>query len=73
LKVHDVIVRVGSESIATTADWDRALLSNQGKQVQVTVLRDRRQQTVTLQVDSKHRSQVRRPDGFDGVDAGSGS
>jgi C-terminal processing protease CtpA/Prc len=50
----DVILKVGIESIATSADWDRALRSNQGKPVQVTILRDKKQQTLTLQVDSKH-------------------
>jgi S1-C subfamily serine protease len=54
LKQHDVILKVGNESIATSADWDRALRSNEGKSVQITVLRDRRQQFLTLQVDSKH-------------------
>ncbi len=37
------------------AAWDRALRANQGKPVQVTILRDKKQQTLTLQVDSKHR------------------
>ena len=55
IKAFDVILKVGTEGIATTADWDRALRSNQGKPVQVTILRDRKQQTLTLQVDSKHR------------------
>jgi serine protease Do len=55
LKAFDVILKVGPEAIATTADWDRALRANQGKPVQVTILRDRKQQTLTLQVDSKHR------------------
>jgi len=54
LKPHDVILKVGGESIQTTADWDRALRSNEGKQVQITILRERRQQTLNLQVDSKH-------------------
>lgn len=54
LKPHDVIVKVGAEIIKTSADWDRALRSNEGKGVQITVLRDRRQQSMTLQVDSKH-------------------
>ena len=54
LKAFDVILKVGTEGIATTADWDRALRANQGKPVQVTILRDRKQQTLTLQVDSKH-------------------
>ena len=53
LKPHDVILKVGAESIQTTADWDRALRSNEGKQVQITILRERRQQSLNLQVDSK--------------------
>jgi membrane-associated protease RseP (regulator of RpoE activity) len=55
-KAFDVILKVGADSIATSADWDRALRSNVGKPVPVTILRDRKQQGVTLQVDSKHRS-----------------
>jgi S1-C subfamily serine protease len=58
LKAFDVILKVGSDSIATSADWDRSLRSNVGKPVQVTILRDRKQQTLSLQVDSKHRSAV---------------
>jgi S1-C subfamily serine protease len=54
LKPHDVILKVDNETITTSADWDRALRSNEGKSVQITLLRDRRQQTITLQVDSKH-------------------
>jgi serine protease Do len=54
LKAFDVILKVGADGIATTADWDRALRANQGKPVPVTILRDRRQQSVTLQVDTKH-------------------
>jgi serine protease Do len=57
-KAFDVILKVGADSISTSADWDRALRSNQGKPVQVTILRDRKQQTLTLQVDSKHRGAV---------------
>jgi hypothetical protein len=32
-----------------------------GKPVQVTILRDKKQQTLTLQVDSKHRGAVTAP------------
>ncbi len=55
-KSNDVILRVGADPVNTVSDWDRALRSNQGKSVQVTILRDKRQQTLTLQVDSKHRT-----------------
>lgn len=55
LREYDIILRVGPDAIRTTADWDRALKQNQNKQVQIAILRDRRQQTLTLQVDNKHR------------------
>jgi S1-C subfamily serine protease len=55
LKRYDVILKVDTESITTSADWDRAVRSNEGKSVQITLLRERRQQVVTLQVDSKRR------------------
>ena len=53
LHEYDIILRVGPEAIKTTADWERTLKANQGKQVQLAILRDSRQQTLTLQVDNK--------------------
>jgi len=65
LKAFDVILKVGNDPVSTTADWDRALRTNLNKPVQVTILRDRRQQTVTLQVDSKrHHSELEMEDFF---------
>ena len=58
LKAFDVILKVGSEPIATQADWERALHANRGKSVPVTVLRERRLLTLTLQVDSKRHSEL---------------
>jgi membrane-associated protease RseP (regulator of RpoE activity) len=55
LKAFDVILKVGAETITNLAGWERTLRASQGKPVQVTILRDRKQQTLTLQVDSKHR------------------
>jgi membrane-associated protease RseP (regulator of RpoE activity) len=63
-KAFDVILKVGSDSIMTSADWDRALRSNVGKPVQITILRDKKQQTLSLQVDSKHRGAVEYEDLF---------
>jgi len=65
LHVFDVILKVGTDPINTAADWERSLRSNEGKQVQVTVLRDRKQQTLNLQVDSKHHSELEWPECID--------
>jgi membrane-associated protease RseP (regulator of RpoE activity) len=58
LKAFDVILKVGADPITTLADWDRSLRANQGKPVQVTILRDKKQQTLTLQVDSKRHGKL---------------
>ncbi len=54
LKSFDVILKVGTEKVTNVAAWDRELRANKGKPIQVTILRDRKQQVLTLQVDSKH-------------------
>jgi membrane-associated protease RseP (regulator of RpoE activity) len=58
LKAFDVILKVDSDAVTTLADWDRALRANQSKTVQVTILRDKKQQTLSLQVDSKHKGEL---------------
>lgn len=68
-KAFDVVLKVGDDSIVTSADWERALRSHEGSQVTVTILRDKKQQMLTLQVDSKHRSAVEFKHGFTSADA----
>jgi membrane-associated protease RseP (regulator of RpoE activity) len=58
LRAFDVILKVGPDAISTSADWERSLHANKGKPVQVTILRDRKQQTLTLQVDSKRKTEL---------------
>ena len=53
LKPHDVILGIGAEAVATSSDWERLLRTNEGKPVQVEILRDRTRQLVLLQVDGK--------------------
>jgi hypothetical protein len=58
MKAFDIILKVGSENISTVSDWERSMRANQGKTVQITILRDKKQQTLTLQVDSKRRGEL---------------
>ena len=58
MKPFDVIMKVGAENISTFSDLERSMRANQGKSVQITILRDKKQQTITLQVDSKRRGAV---------------
>jgi serine protease Do len=49
LKAGDVITRVNNERMASRSDWFKALHSNRGKQVQLTVMRDKKEQKLTMQ------------------------
>jgi S1-C subfamily serine protease len=55
MKAFDVILKVGIDNIITVSDWDRLMRANQGKAVPITILREKRMQTLTLQVDSKKK------------------
>jgi membrane-associated protease RseP (regulator of RpoE activity) len=68
LRALDVILKVGADPINTAADWERALRSNVGKQVQVTIQREKKQQTLSLQVDSKRHSELEFFDVFGDAD-----
>lgn len=48
LRAGDVITRVNGQIVATNNAWDRMIRSNRGKQVQLTVVRDRRENTVNM-------------------------
>ena len=54
-KAGDVITKVNGESIPTLNTWYHALHANRGKQMQVTIVRNRKEQTLSLLTgDPKH-------------------
>ena len=48
LRAGDVITRVNGRTVATTNQWMHAIHANRGKQVQLTIMRDRRESTVNM-------------------------
>ena len=58
LRAGDVVVKVNSISVASGSDWSKTIRENKGKPVPVVVLRDKKEQTLTLTPDSKKRSSV---------------
>ena len=50
LRAGDVIVRVGDKKIADNSDWRDALRSNKDGKVAVVIVRDRKEQTISLSV-----------------------
>jgi hypothetical protein len=48
LRAGDVITKVNGRTMATTSQWFRTIHANKGKQVQLTVVRDHRENVVTM-------------------------
>jgi membrane-associated protease RseP (regulator of RpoE activity) len=52
----DVVIRANAQPVGSTSDWSRAIQNSRGRPVTVVVLRDRKEQTLTLTPDGKKRS-----------------
>ena len=57
-KAGDVVVRVNSIAVSNGDDWTKTVHDNKGKPVPVVVLRDKKEQTLTLTPDGKKRSSL---------------
>src|SRR5271170_5987763 len=63
LKAADVIQKVNGQPIVSLSDWERAIRLNHGKQVQVTVIRDKKEQTVSMVAgQAKSSSELQLPE-----------
>ena len=68
-KAGDVITKVNGESMATLNTWIKTLHANRGKQMQVTIVRNHKEQTLSLTTsDPKHKGELVWP----GIDMGPG-
>jgi serine protease Do len=61
MRAGDVVVRANSQTVASTNDWTRAIKNSRGHPFAVVVLRDKKEQTLTLTPDAKKRSSVESP------------
>ncbi|HWC15726.1 MAG TPA: PDZ domain-containing protein, partial [Terriglobales bacterium] len=50
LRAGDVIIRVGDQKISDNSDWSEALRTAKGNKVSVIVIRDKKEQTLTMAV-----------------------
>jgi serine protease Do len=49
LKAGDVITKANGQTMATLSEWTKMVHANRGKQVQLTLVRNHKEQTVTLE------------------------
>jgi S1-C subfamily serine protease len=69
IKAGDVITKANGQKIATLSEWMKMLHSNRGKLIQLTLIRNRKEQTATLEAGGKkNHSQLLRPEGFAAID-----
>lgn len=61
LHAGDVVVRADTRAVATTSDWAKAIKNSHGRSLTIVVLRDKKEQTLTLTPDSKKRSSLDQP------------
>ena len=58
LKAGDVVIKVNSVPVSSGTDWMKTIHDNRGKPVNIVVLRDKKEQTLTMTPDDKKRSSV---------------
>jgi S1-C subfamily serine protease len=61
MRAGDVVVRANAKPVANSADWTKAIRDSHGRPLAVVVLRDKKEQTLTLTPDSKRRSSLQQP------------
>lgn len=65
IKAGDVITKANGQKIATLNEWTKMLHANRGKQVQITLIRNRKEQTTMLQAGAKrNHSDLAIPEGL---------
>ncbi|NYF78263.1 PDZ domain-containing protein [Granulicella arctica] len=58
MRAGDVVVKIEAMTVVNSVDWLRTVHDNRGKPLSVVVLRDKKEQILTLIPDSKKRSSV---------------
>ena len=58
MRAGDVVIEADAKPVASTGDWAKAIKNSKGHPLTVVVLRDKKQQTLTLTPDSKKRSSL---------------
>ncbi len=58
LKAGDVVVKVNSVPVTSGTDWVKIVHENRGKPINVVVIRDKKEHSLTMRPDDKKRSSI---------------
>jgi serine protease Do len=61
MRAGDVVIRADARPVVSTGDWAKAVKNSHGKPLTIVVLRDKKEQTLTLTPDGKKRSGLDKP------------
>ena len=61
LRAGDVVIRLNGTRITTEREWTRNLHDSRGKPITITVMRDRREQVLTMIADGQKRGSMEKP------------
>lgn len=56
LRAGDVVIQANGKAVGSTNDWAKAVKGSHGHPFSVVILREKKEQTLTLTPDGKHRS-----------------
>ena len=63
MRAGDVVVKANQMMMSTESDWTKSLHENKGRAIPVLVLREKKEQTLTLTPDAKRKAFVQVPQG----------
>jgi len=60
MRAGDVVVRANAQKLKNTSEWMKAVRESKGRPLSVVVMRDKKEVTLSITPDSKHRSSLER-------------
>ena len=61
VRAGDVVIKANQVTMSTESDWTKSLHENRGRAIPLLVLRDKKEQTISLTPDAKRKARVERP------------